>query len=120
MENPIEKHDCEGGAFHTIRGLLDCEECEAVIPNLTGNPTADVTCGSCGTTFVAEDLADARVEEIMKCVADHPKLLNRIRILREVLAELMAYEDDRPNKGTRGHEIYTKGEAVLEETKEEV
>lgn len=64
----IEKHQCEGGDFHTTTDFLDCE-CGAIIPqpNRSGGI---VQCGSCKATNFAEDLADARVEEIVQAVAN--------------------------------------------------
>lgn len=61
----IEKHQCEGGDFHTTTDFLDCEECEAIIPNIP-NEKGYVVCLKCGTAFLSEQIADARVEEIVE------------------------------------------------------
>ena len=85
----IEKHECAGGEFHTTTDFLDCE-CGDVIPNLTklsGNGNDIVFCRGCGTEHFPEDLADARVEEIVKAVVDVPRLQEQVRLLREALGE---------------------------------
>lgn len=91
----IERHECEGGAFHTIQGLLDCGRCTAVLANTPPFRGIDdegkdiLVCQSCGSEFHPDELADARVEEILERVNRNDAILSeQVRILREALADL--------------------------------
>lgn len=62
----IERHNTKDGRFHTIQGLLECGNCLMLIPNITNDGEAEVTCVSCGSQWIAEDLADANVEDLVE------------------------------------------------------
>lgn len=66
-----------------------------------------------GGIFGREELKEA-----VKAMEERGKLKEQVRILREALAEVVAYEDDPPPKGTKGAEVYEKARAALEATKE--
>lgn len=91
----IEKHQGATSAetFHTIQGLLDCADCDAVIPQFGGSDDI-VTCPSCGSTNYAHDLADARVEEIVATIAEAIKLREHTKILLEALDNLQSRPND--------------------------
>lgn len=112
----IERHDAGNGEhFHTIQGLLDCGHCNAVLANMPPLQGLDdesediLVCQSCGSEFYPEELADARVEEILERVnervenpnctmigesrvmeleekeAKYDKLQEQVKLLREAL-----------------------------------
>lgn len=81
--------------FHTIQGLLECGNCSAILANIPPMQGLDdvaetiIVCPSCGSEWFPEELADARVEEILHRVNEEPKKpAEQVRILREALADL--------------------------------
>lgn len=117
----IERHDAGNGEhFHTIQGLLDCGHCNAVLANMPQFQGLDdegkdiMVCQSCGSEFHPEELADARVEEILERVnervenpnctmigesrvmeleekeEEYDKLQEQVKVLREALEKIHA------------------------------
>lgn len=115
--------------FHTIQGLLECGNCSAILANIPPMQGLDdvaetiIVCPSCGSEWFPEELADARVEEILHRVNEEPKKpAEQVRILREAAAKVLATncgdpwdlldEDDPLREG------FDALKAALEATKE--
>ena len=64
------------------------------------------------TSWNVWQAAHSSRDEEVKCLQE------QVKLLREAMADVMAYEDDPPPKGTRGSEVYAKARAALEATKE--
>lgn len=118
----IEWHGPKDGAgFRTTSDFLDCALCDGIIPS-TGRPDEIVTCPSCGSEHHAEDLADARVDEIMSRLSERDRLAGRARILREALTTIKGWDPaaapDEPG-GMSIMDAIDIATAALEATKEE-
>ncbi len=81
----IELHDAGNGeTFRTTTDFLECDHCSSIIPNKT-RADGVVVCGTCGSEWAPDEVADARVEEIVQAVVDSANLRD---ILRLALADL--------------------------------
>lgn len=146
MTMAIERHDAGNGEhFHTIQGLLDCGHCNAVLANMPPFQGLDdeskdiLVCQSCGSEFHPEELADARVEEILERVneraenpnctmigesrvmeleekeAKYDKLQEQVKLLRKKIEGVLIASEDG---GDMDDIDWSELRAALEATKE--